>query len=661
MPAGGHLTGTGGRWTLRGADGEAWSGDFGGDPSAAPIVVESVAAIARRLASAERAGAALGAWTAVLPMIDGITDRLRPHPLEDRLRAEFAHLRKVAYDPHARLRTEQVLVPVSEARRITWRTVSHLAAHSETWAARRLHGVEPARLLTPVQVADPDLYENRIVATLIERLWNHVTARFAEIESIEGMVGQARDLLDETGHRPYWRERERLYDFIGELLIEDDLARRLADMRADLGSLRAALAPLINAKIRTSVRGPYTGPERLRPTNLFDHDLDYRHCRALWDASVALRDQAASGEPDAVLAEWCENFTRYALLLVLRALEQLGLTEEPDATGPLPDRPGPRYSFRGRTVRLDRHGDDTFALLLDDDVLLRIVPLPHALTRAGEPDLIARALDGLSADVAILYPGEAAERAALPMPTRLAVHVSHRTGARPAMVPVSPSDLASTGRVARALRASLDGRLMLAYPPRVASTVAGAEKLARTFDWITVSSGELLVTRPVADHERGALRRMLATLHTPADAARRRGDNRRDLDELEAELIAATRSVAHLTTCPVCLSEATDPVRAFVARADGTFRCSCQCKTVWETRRCTACSQPYPVLTVPSLADQAGGDGDRLDVVFAQDLLAPPCWQRPSVYICPNCDQCPEARSERMRQACIRCAPHERR
>ncbi|GAA1888876.1 hypothetical protein [Actinomadura bangladeshensis] len=648
---GAYLVGAEGRWALRHDGVRWWSGDFGGPPLPAAVIMESVRTISRRLRELETAGASLEQLAAVPPMIDRVADRLRPHPLEKRLHAEFAHLRKVCIAPHTRLRAEDVLVPVSRARSITWRTVTHLAGHSETWAARRLHGVEPAKLLTPVRVPDHDLYENRVIATLVDRLWKHLLTRIAEVDSIDGLVGQARVLLEEIGQRHGHREKQRLYQFVADLLEKDDLQQRIEELRGDLLSLRDAFAPLLTSELRTGVRGPYTGPPQLRPTNLWDNDIDYRHCRRLWQAEIKSR-QSAETEPDEALAQWCGDFARYVLLLSLRALRQLGLEGERAPEG------GFQYRHAGQVVALEPNGDDTIVLRVGGVPILRIVPLPHALTGATDDNAgLIRALDTLRGGDdearAVVYPGEAAERTRLPGSLRLRVHTSSGMGSHPAMVPVSPSDLGSVSRMARLLRNAIDGHILLSYPVRVTCRVPQAEILARHFTWIRWEAGQVVVAGLPQEYDLEKLPTKLSNLRTRTDTARRHGDNKQELEKLRTDLSDAIQTVASLAYCPICHRKASE--RAFTARDGDTYRCSCQCGAVWETRRCLSCSQPYAVLAAPGLAEQVGGDGDRLDMIFSQDLLAAPCWTRSSSYICPSCGSCPERGSEPASRTCERC------
>ena len=652
------------RWTLRWRGTQRWSGTFGDSPGPAPIVLESITSVARELTGLRDSGASLGAWTEVAPVVNRMEERLRPHPLDSHLRKELRYLRTVCRAPHARLRTEDVLMPTGQVRRISWRTVVHLAGHSETWTARKLHGVEPAQLLVPIRVADHDLYENRVVATLLARLWQHLCDQIAAVKSIDDMRVRGRNLFEEISRRPDWRHRDRLYNFISPILMQDDLAERIRRRLDDLHALRGALAPLLSSELTAAVRGPYTGPSRLRPTNLFDNDVNYRHCRSLWNAEVASR-QAADGlaEPDEVMDRWCQDFAQYVLLLVLRAMEQLGMAPLPDSHPPVRGDDGPTlgYRYREQTVRLGWKPDDTFHLTLEGETVLRIVPLPHALTRVADQPAIDGALRTLellrgAPPAAVLYPGEATERSKLPLRLHLAVHSVRGQGRRPALVPVSPADLGTIGRVAQMLRIAIEEPVMLAYPKRVTCRVTEGKALADRFSWIGWQPGELLVVAPPPRHELVLLEQALAALRTRTDTARQRGDNREVLERLHADLMAAEPGITALTWCAYCQRASSNPAASFWAWDNGTYRCNCpHCDTSWEVRRCPSCLERYATMAIPALADHPGGDGDRLNVVFSQDLLAAPCWQRARSRICPACGACPEESQPAIREACARC------
>ena len=665
---GSYLAGSTQGWVLSATGGQAWwTGGFGRQPFPTSLVVDNVLAAARGIGELIGRQAGLLEFLRLSPLVTDADRRLEPHPLDRHITSEFAHLHKVCREPHARLRTEQVEVPVGMARRITWRTVVHLAAHSETWAAHRLHGVEPARLLTPVPAADHDFYENHVVASLLRHLWQHVQARAAELNSIERLVSRAGDFLKQAGERSGYRERQRLYGLIEDLATSTTAIENLIRELERAEELQNAVVRLLPQKLPKTVRTPYSGPLQRRPTNLFIDNADYRGCGRLWDAWVALGRRADAETDDAIAGQWCSAFTRYLVLITVRALDQLGKAGDADARPGSPDaeRTAPRFAYRGRAVELRWPADDTLTISVDTRNVLRIVPLAHALTRSGDPDSVAGWLAALSAGAegsprtAVAYPGETGERERLPLPLRLALHDSyggdHVGFPVPALVPVSPLDIDSVGRVARLLRSAIDDPAAQSYPPRVPCDVEGVAPVAEAARWLAASPGELTVLRPPRPQELAETVSALAKIRTAAVHPRQRQRHSERVADLVAGLQVACDDLAKLTTCPVCQRAAAQPDRAMKLRDNLTYQCDCEwCHTSWETRLCR-CGNRYLVLQAAGLENNVGGDGDHLDRVFAQDLLATPCWVRTRSHICPACGRCSKSDAPDVVAACHRC------
>jgi hypothetical protein len=660
-----------GRYALSGMASGYWLDSRGGPgEQSMPIrlVVDNVAAVAQHVTDLLERRAPMSELAQQTPLMTDKDSRIEPRSFDKHLINELPHLEKVCRDPDARLQTGHVEVPVGKARRTTWRTVEHLAAHSETWAARRLHGVEPARLLVPVQIPDFEFYENQLVAALVRHLWRDQQERSEELESIEDLITRAENFLRDTQDRPGYRERARLYHLIENLVADSSADERLLEQMQRASDLREALTRLLAEKLSRIVRTPYAGPPERRPTNLFLYNDDYRGCARLWDAWASQEQEASAQHDDAVA--WCRSFARYTVLLMVRAIYQL--------TGPAGEEPlvpsrfgpgegGPQFRYRGRLVSFRWNPDDTLVVSLDERPVLRVVPLPHALTRPGDAKSIEDPLDAVAAarpaypyPTAVVYPGEATERGKLPLPLRLAAHDCHGGHAgrlTPALVPVSPSDIDSVGRITRLLRRAIDGTDAKEYPPTVPCTVDGVATLTTRLDWVALEAGALMVLRPPRQSELNELTSSLAEVRSKSVHPRQRELEREQLTRLQSDLRKASEHITRLTICPVCLWTPLRPEHAMQVRNDSrTYRCACErCGSSWEIRQCANCRDRYAVLMAAGLEDNLGGDGDHLDRVFAQDLLAAPCWMKARVYLCPHCGNCPESDAPAMRSACNHC------
>ncbi|GAB3835071.1 hypothetical protein ACFPIJ_11335 [Dactylosporangium cerinum] len=658
------------RWRARSGAATVQS-EHGPQPLPDPVLVSAVRLIGLDIAERISTGRSLDDAPAVSPVIDRklAETRLAPAPLEKAMEQHLRHLTAVCFRPAARLSPVNVLLPVSRSRRITSATVVRLAAHSEDWARLRPDGVIPERVLTPQRDINVDLYENRVAARLATHLWRHLTLRIAELRSLSGTFTDAQRLIEDAADRPFLAT-VGLWELLVDLVEDLDWAAGVANRLHTLERLRDEVARLRGAPLWRVVNHRADVGTTLRPTNLFTDDHRYRHVSDLWQAWLASQGGAltAAEELDAI-QQWCRNFELYTGLLLHRALLSMRLTPA-DASAPARGGAPARY-LAGRVAVALRRGDDgVYTVARDGTDVVRVVPLPHALTASGRPDVVAAELTGLlgmpsGPPTVVVYPAERAERAGLPLQTRLRVFETPggpapgRSAASPYPVPVSPLDVDSVVRLARVLRWALEKPRLGPYPHAVDANPADAGALA-ALPWLAERDGSLVVDRPPAGHERAALPAELRRLHRAADRARQRGDNSEQLDRLRHDLEAAADRTADVLRCPVCTKEAPLTGRNW-QRLDEGYRVTCDsCHSVWERRTCQRCRARYPVLSPPATErppDTAAEslDGDAIDRRFGSFVLATECWIRPRRFICPDCSTCAEAFSGNA-AGCDRCA-----
>jgi hypothetical protein len=398
----------------------------------------------------------------------------------------------------------------------------------------------------------------------------------------------------------------------------------------------------------------------LRATNLFVNEHRYRRVRDLWHAWVADHtgmDEEADGE--ARVREFAEAFTSYTALLVLHALDHLGVIAEKEAQL----TPGRTLRLHGMMTSLTWSPSGTLDVSADAGPLLRVVPLPHALTRKDRTAAGAAALSKLAAarpqvSTLVVYPGSATERAALPSQARLA-YFSGIESMAPAsgcgVLPASPVELDSVLRLARNIRLAAEREWTRSYPVPVSAATSHADAL--TADWLTRAERGLAVIRPPSPAEEDRTMTALGRLRARARGQANLRGELQALDQLEAEIRAVADKTEGFTTCPVCRQERSDPWRALHPRpGDGTYGCdACQrCGARWEIRRCKSCDEHFPVLRPDPMPEPGALDGDALDRVFGSELFAAPCWLRPSACVCPSCGTCAKAAGENA-NGCGRC------
>jgi hypothetical protein len=629
-------------------------------------VVDHVVGLLRTLVpgSTER-DRPLNTWLDRSPLLLGkdVMRAIHPHPVERSLNVYLGDLAEVCRSPHARLRTEHQLMSVSMVRRISTRTVTYLAQHSETWAARKRDGVHPHRLLGPITVADVELVENRIVATLVDELWVHTCQRLARLRRITSMLDDVRRYLDEAADRP-WRSRIAAFEHISRLLRDDKLDAEVDRACRAAESLRSDLSALLQSPLRAAVTRPLNPGLRVPATNLFVNDSHYRRCATLWEIWAGeQRHVVTRQERVRRLRDWCAGFDTFVAVLVVQGLARLGLTPVEGAAAPRPGRVVDIFDYRGERLALDWCHDGAVTLLRNRNAVVRLVPIPHCLTAAQDPGEVRRTLDALvvpdhaeGIPIAVIYPGDRTERAALPSTLQQRAH-HYRTpavGAICAVVPVSPLEIDSVDRVARTLRWAVDQDLYQAYPFAVTAGAAEAAELAAQFTWVRRTATGIEAHRAPGPRQREQIVRGVTAVLARVNNNRRVAGMEQRASALSENLgIAADRMTA-LTYCPLCRKQSSGPDRTMSDRDDSTYHCVCEhCGGTWETRFCRSCGSRFPVLTTTDTQKLTGGPEHVVEKQFSHDVLAAPCWSRPRVYLCSSCGTCAAATKTR----CVRCTP----
>ena len=657
------------------------------DPRALPdeVTERAVLGVAVRL---ERLNAEpVHRWLRESPLLADaeIGPRLRRRRIDDEIDEHFSALRAVCHAPADRLRVVNRLVPVGLARRIVPATINRLAGHSEDWNRLRPDSVEPKVVLTPLREQNLDFYENRVAARLVDHLWGDVVARLNAVTRIDAMFSDLDRYVADAVNRP-WRQHGKLFDLIAGVVADEPWKDLAEARREELGAVRDALVALRGSGILRGVNRQIDVGTALRATNLFVNEGRYRRVRDLWHAWVNDRtggDQ--DGDPTVRMQNWCRGFTVYTGLLLLHALDHLGLLGESGGPGE-PAEVGATASFSrgGPPIRLSA-GDggatgadvtlawlptEVFELAVGGRPVLHILALPHALTGHGRTAATQEETDRLTSDkpeipVLIVYPGTAEERQALPKRSRLEVFSGcdspvpwKHGGVR--LLPVSPMEIDSVVRLARSLYSVLAQERHRDYPIRVRCRQVHAKEIAEGADWLSAEQAELVVTRPPAPGELARAQARLQSLRGRA-AGRPGGVGEVELlDRLADEITSAAATIGEYTRCPVCLQRSPDPWRAYRRRQDGTYECECpQGHARWELRLCGSCTRPYPVILIEPVVGDIELDGDGADRLFGSHIVSTPCWVRPSVFLCPSCGTCGVASTVKG-VGCQRCCLEER-
>lgn len=673
---------SGGRWHLLRAS-ERIEGTFARAQMLDPLDVASIRTVGRSLGELVDQG---GTWLDMLdvsPLVPGMSNRVEFQRFEQLLKENVGHLEEVCRRPRAHLRVEVERMAVSRARRFPAQAANYLAAHTEDWERPTLRSVVPKRILATVREDQFDIYENRVAVRLVDHLVVYLRRRVHEVTRLLRMFEEAAGNHGAAAGGSHWRQG-RIYKLWGETLDASEARRKAERTLGQLKHLLFTISGLKDSVLYREVPRRATVGTTLAMTNILGDDAHYRRVAELW-LEWARLGQEQTVRPRAYFEEMqdlCRSFDSFALLLTLRALDQLGF-EPTNLERSLSDREA-EVRHGSRVARLSWATADGAISLQGEGVNpLRIVPLCSSLAalddeqlRGALADADAHAATGTTTVILYPSPSEAAafERLAQEHAVRLRslAHEGSAAGQRRVgFLPVSPWDIGSVERMARQLRWITSAPTFLSYPP----TIARPElpELSRARAWLEVTGNQLRVVRAPLEsdalpakqlvndaaaeikrlaEERETVSLQLRDVHRDGGVTRVLNGRKKELNaqitdaetrlealrRFERELARAVGVVDDLLRCPTCNTRA-DPRRDFKSMGQH-FSCTCSdCSTTWGTIGCGRCSTSIPVLRLHGTAwTTLAGEPGWVDRMLGADVLAVP-WVVGTeiVFVCPSC------------------------
>ncbi len=660
------------QWSLLNKeDGQQQSGVF--DKHLLPDELEAVSirAIGKSLEELSDQNANWKIWRKVSPLVPSMSERIEIQPFEKKIRKHIGHLEQIFRKPKAHLWTEIQRVLLSRARRIPHQAANYLAAHTEDWERPTLRGVLPKRILAMVTEDHWNIYENQVAVRLTDHLHTYLNRRVTEVRRLLNIFEE----IDYSGSAAgIYLRRNRIYKLWGEIYNDKDANvayQKTKDTLKELEYLKYKIAGLKDTFLYREIPRRTSVSNTLKITNIFVNDLHYRHVAVLWK-EWSKQGIAKAKTPQDVYDEYqelCRSFDSFCLLLTLRAFDQLKF-EPSDSDLETPIKKEANLPLFGSICEasVKWNDDGVISVEKDDSILLRLIPLVSALGANPTGNIVERHLDTISNAVSsdpltiVLY---------LPSPesreTRLPVEIQKRLHTigndlpqgqkKVGFLPVSPWEIGSVERVARAIRWVLWGSEFLKYPPEI--EVPATVNLPDNLGWMmpVESDNSYKILRLPRDNERtnislilNNVRRQLedrlnisqCSRNNAVSAAQRNLFNNQiagteaDIEQIrkiEDDLAQAYEYLNHLLCCPVC-SSVISPW--FFQYGNDLFSCTCSgCGgAIWGIKICRPCGNRFPFL-LPQLPNDNDRQAGWVDQVIGMDVLAVP--QSNDDFICPFC------------------------
>ena len=224
--------------------------------------------------------------------------------------------------PRRFITTTEEVVPVALAKKITADSVRHLSQNTQFIAANAKGEIQPTKILNVTTEESYDLYENRFVYHLIQRLFAFVDKRTDvifwatgdETCDVMSMESSIDDAYEEISYKVEMKIKNR------QSLVENDtdnmsIFKRIDRVRRMSRTLRASsFCDIMNGCAR--VHSP------IQRTNLMMKDPDYRTCYKLWQFienydevgySIEEQDSALEFDEEYLLQMYINLITNYTV------------------------------------------------------------------------------------------------------------------------------------------------------------------------------------------------------------------------------------------------------------------------------------------------------------------------------------------------------------
>lgn len=238
--------------------------------------------------------------------------------------------------PRRFIKTSEEVVPVALAKKITADSVRHLSQNTQFINQNAAGEIEPTKVLTVTTEESYDLYENRFVYHLIQRLFTFVDKRTDvifwstgdETCNVMSMESKVDDAYEEISYKVEMTIKNR-QSYVENDTDHMDLFKRIDRVRRMSRTLRQS--PFCEImKGCAKVRSP------IQRTNLMMKDRDYRKCYQLWQFiegydevgyTIEEQDSALQFDEEYLLQMYINFITNYTVFKSLLEGDPRKMTE----------------------------------------------------------------------------------------------------------------------------------------------------------------------------------------------------------------------------------------------------------------------------------------------------------------------------------------------
>ena len=253
--------------------------------------------------------------------VDQSTDVRDYTEIFNQIEAAFNSFKAICEKPKSHLKAVNEVRPIETVKRIGYESIPYLAAHSEDWLARTASGLKPARLFSRVEDDEFQIYENRVVKTLIDLILAFL--RKTE-KQLRDQRDQLRGIMNSSVQTGSFGFDVTFQKAVAELMSSDDKGDEYRSKSLELVEKLQTRAyyllkhyrTLRQTKLYRYLKKARTVSNPLNETNILVMDKQYSVVFKLWKAiHNVIAPKASEEENQIAFDDTCTDYQQFCASL----------------------------------------------------------------------------------------------------------------------------------------------------------------------------------------------------------------------------------------------------------------------------------------------------------------------------------------------------------
>lgn len=229
----------------------------------------------------------------------------------------FKAIKAICEKPKSHLKAVNEVRPIETVKRIGYESIPYLAAHSEDWLARTVSGLKPARLFSRVEDDEYQIYENRVVKTLIDLIL--IFLRKTE-KKLRDQRDQLRGIMNSSVQTGSFGFDVSFQKAVSELISSDDNGDEYRSKSLELverfqkqvDALLKRYRALRQTRLYRYLKRSKSVSNPLNETNILAMDMHYRITYKLWKTiHRVIAPKVIEEESHIAFDDMCDDYQQF--------------------------------------------------------------------------------------------------------------------------------------------------------------------------------------------------------------------------------------------------------------------------------------------------------------------------------------------------------------